>query len=137
MDFETFRNIISSNELVINNENDISKIIIEYIKTRRYLPEEQVKNDENKKTPEIKKEAQIEENKDLENQLGKEVISKHNSKNPNLLDELKIGWGGNLLMNRRQLKISIANGKLRIIKDFISYFNPFYHIIWIKFIIIF
>ena len=25
--------------------------------------------------------------KDLENQLGKKVISKHNSKNPNLLDE--------------------------------------------------
>ena len=39
LDFDTFKKIISSEEINIDNEKDLSDIVIEYIRLRRELPE--------------------------------------------------------------------------------------------------
>ena len=50
LDFDSFKNIMNSDKININSEKDISDFIIDYIKSRRELPEENLEKLELKET---------------------------------------------------------------------------------------
>ena len=93
-DFDTFKKIISSDELNIDDEKDVSDFVINYIKSRRELPEENVEkiNDNNNKEGEEKKEEEEkkdEEKKNDEIQKEEKKEINENEKWNNYLKELK------------------------------------------------
>ena len=71
LDFDTFKQIINSNEINIESEKDISNLVINYISLRREIEEikEGINNEQDKKEKEIKKEDENkkEERKEKEN----------------------------------------------------------------------
>ena len=71
LDFDTFKQIINSNEINIESERDISNLVINYISLRREIKEikEGINNEQNIKEKEIKKEDENkkEERKEEEN----------------------------------------------------------------------
>ena len=112
LDFDTFKNIMNSDEINIESEKDISEFILEYIKSRRDLPleEEEIKpnendnkenkvenneenkenNEENKENNEENKENNEENNKNIEVNNEKEKEKEdENEKSKKYLYELK------------------------------------------------
>ena len=67
LDFETFKNIMNSDSINIETEKDISDFVLNYIKSRRDLPEE-----EKEEKPEIKEE-QIKPNENENNEENKNI----------------------------------------------------------------
>ena len=82
LDFDTFKQIINSNEINIENERDISNLVVNYIKLRREIEEikeikEEIKNEQDKKEKEIKKEEEnIKEERKEEENIKKEEAKK-------------------------------------------------------------
>ncbi len=75
LDFNTFKQIIESDDINIDNEKDISDFVISYIQSRKVLKEEQPEI-------EVKKEnKENEEKKDEENQENPENQEKNDEKN--------------------------------------------------------
>ena len=104
LDYDTFKQIMSSEQINIDKEKDISDFVINYIKNRRELPDEIKEKDEKKennnkeeeKKEEIKKEEEKEEEKEKE---------KQKEKNENDVNEK---WKNDLL----KLKESVKKRKL-------------------------
>ena len=82
LDFETFKNIMNSDSINIETEKDISDFVLNYIKSRRDLPEE-----EKEEKPEIKEE-QIKQNENENNEKNKN-IEENNEEKANNEEEKK------------------------------------------------
>ena len=102
--YETFKDIISADELDIEGEKDVADLVIEYIRSRREIPEEkpvnplqnqenaenkeneEKKESEEKKEEEVKKEEEEKKNEEppqnQENQEQNENIQNQENKNP-------------------------------------------------------
>ena len=88
LDFDTFKQIITSEEINIDNEKEISDCVIDYIKSRRELPEEKEEkkekgekkenNNEEEKKEEEKKEEKKEEEKKNDEEKEKEKDKNEN-----------------------------------------------------------
>ena len=76
LDFDSFKNIMNSDSINIETEKDISDFVLNYIKSRRDLPEE-----EKEEKPEIKEE-QIKPNEN-ENKEENKNIEENNEENAN------------------------------------------------------
>ena len=108
LDYDTFKQIMSSEQINIDKEKDISDFVINYIKNRRELPDEikekvekkENNNKEEEKKEEIKKEEEKEKEKEKEKQKEKEK-----EKNENDVNEK---WKNDLL----KLKESVKKRKL-------------------------
>ena len=61
--YDTFKDIISADEIDLESEKDIADLVIEYIKSRREIPEEK-QNIEIKEVKEIKETKEIKEIKE-------------------------------------------------------------------------
>ena len=87
LDFDTFKQIINSNEINIESERDISDLVINYISLRRELEEmkedekEKKKEDENKKEEKKEKENKKEEEAQKEEENINEEVKKKEEKN--------------------------------------------------------
>jgi len=76
LDFDTFKQIINSNEINIESERDISDLVINYISLRRELEEMKEDEKEKKKEDENKKEEKKEEENKKEEEAKKEEDEK-------------------------------------------------------------
>jgi len=74
LDFDTFKEIINSNEINIENERDISNLVINYISLRRELEEikEEINNEKREEDKKTKEENNKEEEKKKEDENKKE-----------------------------------------------------------------
>ena len=102
LDYETFKKIISSDTINVDNEKDISDFVIDYIKSRRSIPEEKKEEEkkeeeknEEKKEEEKKEEKKEEEKKEEEKKEEEKKEGKENKENDvdekwkNYLNEFK------------------------------------------------
>ena len=103
LDFDTFKQIMSSEQINIDNEKDISDFVINYIKTRREIPDEIIENKENKENI-IKEEEKKEEKKEEEKKEEDKEKEKEKEKNENINEK----WKNDLL----KLKESVKKRKL-------------------------
>ena len=99
LDYNSFKQIIISDEINIDNEKDISDFVISYIMSRRNLKEEKIEKDnkeeKKEKNEDKKEEVKVEENKEKEkdkeeeNKEKKEKENDVNEKWKKYLNELK------------------------------------------------
>ena len=91
LDFDSFKNIMNSDKININTEKDVSEFILDYIKSRRDLPEENQEKLELKETQinpnENNENKNIEENK--ENQDNKENDNNEEEKKEEEVKEIE------------------------------------------------
>ena len=117
LDFETFKKIMSSEEINIDNEKDISDFVINYIRSRRELPEENeaikenkeikenINNEEQKEEEKKEEEKKEEEKKEEEKKEEEKKEEKKEEKNENNINEK---WKNDL----NKLKETIKKKKL-------------------------
>jgi len=79
LDFESFKNLMNSDKINVANEKDISEFILDYIKSRRDLPEEDKEKIELKETQINPNENDKNKNDDIE-QENKENINNEEEK---------------------------------------------------------
>ena len=120
LNFDNFKNLVISDDINIDNERDVSEFVIDYIKSRRDLPDEEALkkinennddnnknieiNDDNKDNEEYKENEENKENK--ENEENKEITEKKEEKN-----DVKEKW-------RKYLyELKESNKKKRIDKE--------------------
>ena len=110
LQFNTFKDIISSDELDVEQEKDVADLVIEYIKFRRNIPEEKVDNlkEENKDMNDNLEKSNNEENKNNDNaQENQENEGNNNSKNEDNDNEMKLynNWKKHLDELKKKTKI--------------------------------
>ncbi len=93
LDYNSFKQIIISDEINIDNEKDISDFVISYIISRRNLKEEikeKVNKEENKeKNEEKKEEEKVEENKEKEKEENKDENNEKKEKENDVNEKWK------------------------------------------------
>ena len=86
VEYEAFKDIISADELDVEGEKEVADLVIEYIKSRREIPEEKPEippKEQNIENNEIKENNENNENKEnQENQENKESEEKKNNEEP-------------------------------------------------------
>ena len=83
VEYDTFKDIISADELDVEGEKDVADLVIEYIKSRREIPEEKsniiIKEQQNVEVKENNENQENQEN--VENQENKENVQNEENKN--------------------------------------------------------
>ena len=90
--YETFKDIISSDVLDVEQEKDVADLVIEYIKSRRNIPEEkkEIKNLENKENNESQEENKEDNEENMNNEeppQNQENENENNENNENIQNE--------------------------------------------------
>ena len=133
--YDTFKDIISSDILDVEQEKDVAELVIEYIKSRRSMPEEKIEipteqknleNNENQENNENK-----EENKNNEEHPQNQENQNQNENNENIQNEenkdiLYNNWKKHLdelVKNSKKYKLSPEEEKMLILCIRFSYLS--------------
>ena len=109
LNFDNFKNLVISDDINIDNERDVSEFVIDYIKSRRDLPDEEAlkkineNNDNNNKNIEIN-----DDNKDNGENKENEENKENKENEENYLNNVRINSKNN---NNTQLNLSRESEK--------------------------